>query len=192
MEKLATELFDHILGTMELRTENRLKAILDEHRERYPLMLCVDVYKLIYQAANGPRHILHNSNSELFFKREWEMTPPGSMSIYELIDPKGELVRLNLARAKDIDLSPKGVWDAVVRTAESHSENPSLMKEYWEVALVWMQGKAGFTKMKILEESLRETGFVPIHHSEIFVENYHPAYRVVGREQLSALLKEIS
>ncbi len=161
------------------------EEILIYHFKKYPLMTYQDAVKLAFQSAKGCGHLVKSPDFAMsMLKTELEHTPE-SLST-ELFEPiGGGYTRLYLAKAKAIGISKEAICQAFIKSANEGpvtdiAENLELLKA------VTKRGKAPFSE-KELSAFLSEYNGEMLSHSDIYRENYHPAYRVI----LESLAKDL-
>jgi hypothetical protein len=88
-------------------------------------------------------------------------------------------LRPYLARGGD----PDALLDAFIRTANEFPADTATLVRYWS----WAETLAGDGELPFRTQDLqaflqdmRALGFPAVHHSEIYVREYRPAYRVVA------------
>jgi hypothetical protein len=183
-----------------------LTAVLDWHKQRYPLLRARDIYKLLHQGVFGPAHMVPSAAaarralaSELAAlevrssKSEGRMPEPE----FEPIDPRGELVRVNLRplqkerrekregrkgnrgkeRRTDVDLLAMALVESVRRV----KGNPEQMRRRLAASAGWCRRNMPrqAEELERLAAVARESGFPAFHHSSAYARAYRPAYRVV-------------
>ena len=179
-----------------------LVAILNWHRQRYPLLRAQDIYKLVHQGVFGPGHSIASAEqAKRSLKdevgrlkaeaRRWS----GDEELIEPIDPDGRLVRANLrpflgevkgqeARAKrQSRQTADAEWlaTALVESARRVKGDPDEMARRLAVAVGWCRKNlprqaAGLERTAV---EAREAGYPAFHHSPAYKREYRPAYRVV-------------
>jgi hypothetical protein len=172
--------------------EMAVARLISEHLERRPLMQVQDVYKLLYQGVMGAEHILDGENTEEAVRQfeerlraEYEAVAPNEWEpIFEAVEASGLRYRLNLgpfkARNGEIDELTRLCLEAMGEVSGSEAELREAWKAFtqacegggwpnWPEPMVW-----AFT------EWLEQAGYPPVHHSKVYRERYHPAYRLIG------------
>jgi len=160
------------------------QIILDQLR-RHPGFGVEDLYKMVYQATCGGDHILTNkSEAKKMLREEWENSGriPKGETLLEMIDPRGEIMRVNLRVYKKIGGTLQRLFDIFVRSAQGFKKDQERLVAYWETIMEWAeQGDIPFSK-DVLEDFLIDVGrkgFPALHHSESYVDANRPSYRVV-------------
>lgn len=162
-----------------------LLRILEDQFRRHSGFRVDDLYKIVYQATFGGDHFLRDkSAAERMLREEWENLEKVQRreSLLEVIDPRGEVLRVNLRVYRKIGGNPQQMFDIFVRSAEEFNKDRERLVEYWTNITEWAQeGKIPFQK-GILEDFFIEMGrkeFPAVHHSESYVDANRPAYRVI-------------
>lgn len=170
---------------------NPFQQIVKTQLHRYPQMQIDDLYKLTYQAAMGNIHlgvdpqILKNYLYSEFSKIEASDDEP----LFEEISPTN-LIRLNLRPFKARDGDPEKLLKAMRQTAQTFHPDSGKILQYWKVIEGIAEENLIPFKKANLESFLRkmqEADFPAIHHSDKYMESYHPAYRVILKEYLPEL-----
>jgi hypothetical protein len=177
-----------------------LTAILDWHRQRYPLLRAQDIYKLVYQGVFGPGHIITSAaaarralESELaaLEVKGQKARVKRQESDEEPIDPSGRLVRVNLrpllgegGRMKEEGRRSAGYeWlvRALVDSARIVKGSRVQMARRLSSAIRWcrasLPGQAA--ELDEIATPAREANYPAFHHSPAYRRAYRPAYRVV-------------
>ena len=155
--------------------------IIISHIQNHPQAEVVDIYKLLYQVANGPRHLFAAGMDfdELF--RQWESAENFGEPAFEKISADGRLVRAHFAPLKKMGIPFEVVRNALIITAESYRPKPELLIEWWRELGELINIKViplSKAQYEALDEEFQQWGFVAKHHSEIFKKTYKPAYIV--------------
>ncbi len=157
-----------------------LSEILDWHLEHYPLLQAEDIYKLIYQGVLGPGHIITDrEKAEIELTREVaRLRPDFELEEIEPLDPEGLLVRVNL---KPIASSParlNRLLSALLQTSRDFFPRLELLNERLEIAIDWCKQRQPAQTQRLICLNKKGVLYQP-RHSEIYLKNYAPAYRVV-------------
>jgi hypothetical protein len=150
--------------------------LLEKHKKNFPVASPRDLYKLLYQGMRGPEHLIDDETS---FKQYLEdelkgLLPEPNQPLLEPIRPDGRLCRIHL-RAW---LSTGKNLDELVQECLKAARNP--WNTHQELIETWQ----GFAQMTDLDTSsfnmwLQAKDYPPVHHSEEYIEEYQPAYRLV-------------
>lgn len=163
-----------------------MKTILLTHAARYPLMEPRDAVKLIYQNEFGGGHLIRDERKCLeFLRAEYEsisQDPAGAL----LEDIGNGLCRANLAALDAHGISPEELGAVFIRSAGIHRGSMASFLEKLELLKgLTREGCMPFSE-KALNSYLTEyeqAGFPPVSHSDTYRNAYHPAYRVVLKDQ---------
>jgi hypothetical protein len=169
--------------------EIRFRQIVVDHFIRYPLMQVEDLYKLIYQASLGSEHaFLDEDSARVWLDKEVaELNGIIREQEVEELSPDGDIVRVNMRpyilSGGDIDQ----LFEAFVKSSKEFRGDVRKLVQYAEwVKLMALSKEIDLTQLDIAEyiEDKRRLGYPTVHHSSIYKEAYHPAYRVVARVYL--------
>jgi hypothetical protein len=158
------------------------ESILKSHLARYPEMQIQDVYKLVHQAALGSEHAAMNRH-EACVRLEREIVQLGDEDAEPAIDPisaDGKIVRVHLLPFILQDGDLEALLTAFVRTANEFHGDEQTLKIYWDIA-------TGFfppAEMDDFIQSMQAQNYPAVHHSAIYTQRYHPAYRVILEKYL--------
>ena len=158
----------------------------------HPEAEAADLYKFLHQAFFGPGHaILDPDAAARWLDSEFEDLGPSSESEApcEVLGGRPILVRVNLrpfvARGGDVT----ELLDAFVATAGEVRGDSGQMGEAIEIVVRWLRSDGLENLADALDrlgDELAPKGYPAIHHSEAYLEAYHPAYRVVTSERAAA------
>lgn len=164
---------------------SELNEILLWHAGQYPAMQPQDVVKLIYQNEFGCEHLIGDQAGMLeYLKRE--IAENAQRKVERRWDEIGSgLVRLHLAGLKEQDA--EAIFDAMRQTAAQHSgSEDSFQSKLKEMRRLCQEEKLPFDE-QTLDVWLAGYPGGPVHHSDLFRHQYHPAYRVVLRSLAAAM-----
>jgi hypothetical protein len=177
---------------MGMVNRRRIEALLRENYERRPLMRATDFYKLLYQGAFGVGHIMGDAAWDWLKKEAGNIDlneHPGE-PLMEGVSADGSMVRVNLRPYLRRGLSLEDLFEAMEKTALREGSREEFL-EAWDV----FKGLASSGEVRVdsweleaLDEELQREGPTPHHHSDAYREEYHPAYRIVGKKFLVGLI----
>jgi len=156
-------------------------SLLQAHLKRYPAMQVQDIYKLVHQAALGSEHALLDASAARNFL-ENEIKEMGSGLPEPLTDPisaDAEILRIHLRPYLASGGTPETLLDAFLATAHNFHGDITTLESYWDTAR-----RTRFLPDSVMDGfilKMREAHYPAVHHSEIYRENYQPAYRVIWR-----------
>ena len=160
---------------------------LTEHIKTYPALKPQDVIKFCYQATFGAEHLLSDTDAaKRYFIDEYDSTDPADMSLLEELNEK--YCRVNIAAWKKAGLGREKLFEIFAASASDSAAKDS-DKPGQEI----LKGNLLTAEKLITEipcditmddwksgiEKYIASGMNPVHHSEEYRKNYHPAYRVV-------------
>lgn len=177
------------LSRLEKKQEKALKQetsliepILLEHYHKYPLMTITDFIKLIYQNTFGPYHLHTPSIEKIKVYLEQEMK---DVTIQDEVQENigNNYIRIHLSVNTNIDqLAEVFYQNTLINT--NNNQNIHLFFLKINVLIKLIKKKAIKLPKKesivFLNEYLAN-GIVPVHHSDIFNQAYHPHYRVIRK-----------
>ena len=154
-----------------------------EQIRMHPAMQPQDIWKLCYQAAFGPEHLLHDlQRAKEYLEKEYEATAAADGPLYEPISD--EICRVNLAAWKFHGLPAAWLFRLFAASCRKRAEGEPLFRAYLKRAEETLSEAAvGFSR-EVWEEyarSRKEAGLSPVHHSDFYRQQEDPAYRIVDR-----------
>lgn len=164
------------------------ERLIRAHLHRYPLMEPADLYKLLHQAALGSEHAVRDTSSA----RDWmenelvTMGPGPAEPLVDSLRADGSMVRIHLRPFTAAGGDPEALLMAFIGTAARPGDSEDLRRA-GEVAVQLARARAlpwPDSTLTALFAGLAAKGYPAVHHSEVFVEHYRPAYRVVAGELL--------
>lgn len=162
-----------------------MRDILIEHARRYPRWQLDDLYKLVHQGALGSEHaVTDEAHARVRLTQEiagMELGP--EEPLVDAVVPDGAIVRVHLRPYVRLGLDPELLLETFVRTAREFRGSPERIEAgLAEAARLVREGRLGFLEADVVAfgERMRRSGFPAIHHSDEYVAEYRPAYRVVA------------
>ncbi len=162
-----------------------MRNILIEHAKRYPRWQLGDLYKLVHQGALGSEHaVTDDAHARARLTQEIaEMGPGPEEPLVDAVVPDGAIVRVHLRPYVRLGLDPESLLETFLRTAREFRGSPERIEGgLAEAAWLVREGRLGFREADVVSfgERMRRSGFPAIHHSDEYVAEYRPAYRVVA------------
>lgn len=160
-----------------------MKNIILEHVKKYPLMEIHDIAKLIYQSEFGGGHMI--SNSQMSLKRiqeEYNSLTPEALDVPSVVENIGNgLARIYLSCLEH------GIPAEVLNEMFVHSANnkkgtiKGLQEKIKLVVSMCQEGVLSCPAEEAISffEAWEKDGYPAMSHSEVYRQNYFPAYRVV-------------
>lgn len=166
--------------------------ILKSHAKSHPSIRPVDMIKLCYQAAFGAEHLLiDRDRAKQYFDWEYEATSPSDEPLFEEISE--DYCRANIGASKAQKIPAEDLFEAFFRTASEKSGlSDSFEARLDTVGALSKNGSLPFSyeEWKNALSEYKALGGGPVHHSEEYRQAAHPAYRVIAKKYINALIKE--
>ena len=165
-----------------------LRRVLLAHASKYPMMKPTDAVKLIYQNEFGGGHLIKDVTGcmNYLFQEYDAITKSEDSPLYESIG--NGLVRVHLSAVRKDQLELLG--SAFIRSASAHQGNSERFFEKLEVLKVLAsQGtySFGFRELQQYLTQYVAAGCPAVSHSEVYRQQYRPAYRVIRRCEMECL-----
>ena len=163
---------------------------LKKQIELHPSMQMQDVLKMCYQAVFGVEHMLEDvTKAKQYFQQEYEATPASfSVPLYEPISE--DFCRINLAAWKARNLAPEELFELFVASAKHvvPGTRTDLNNCAKSAEKLMAKGLFPFSLEEWREYyvNYKNSGIVPVHHSDVYREAEKPAYRIVRKSLLNA------
>jgi hypothetical protein len=155
------------------------------HLDSHPMAGADDLYKFLHQAVFGPGHAISNRQAVA----DWmegevaDLGPPiEGEPACEALGGEPSLVRVNLRSFMARGGDPERLVDAFVSSANGTDGTVRRMEVVLKLAVSYVQcaGRGELAPaLKDLAAELQDRGYPAIHHSQAYLETYHPAYRVI-------------
>jgi len=169
-----------------------------------------DVYKLLYQGVFGPKHSLGLNVREALLEEIAQLGHTsshvtGEEETIERVSPDGLVIRVNLRpllvynRAEIDDELYERKLDALVEcliiSAESTRGSLEEFLQMWSdfkmLAVSYPKWGFGVREIEEFEASVKAKDYPPVHHSDVYVELYKPAYRVMLAGVFNGIYSEV-
>ncbi len=168
--------------------ETGLLSLLGQHLAWYPRMQVQDAYKLIFQATMGPEHLLVSGQDfTRHLAREFELlTPERDGRLLEPVRPDASLLRLNLRPYKHLQTTIDRLIPPLLQTAETAGGNKAALLDAW--AIFSRLGEAGVfsafanADVRNFSHHVEQGDYPVVHHSQVYRDAYHPAYRLISAQ----------
>ena len=168
-------------------------GLVQLHLGWYPLMEPRDVYKLLYQGIMGAEHLL---NSAVEFTRqlasEFERVRADRLErLLEPVRPDHTLWRLNLRSYKSRHLQVDALYTLLLEASRVPVGDQLELRAAWKefVASCEHNHLQGFKPSEIHSFTawLEKSGYPAVHHSQVYRQQYQPAYRLITDPFIQAL-----
>ena len=169
----------------EISEKETLLQIIHDQIRRHPGFYIQDLYKMVYQAVCGGSHFLGNhADTKNHLQEEWNNTEriPKAETLLELIDPRGEIMRVNIRIFKKIGGPLDQLLQIFIESVKTFQKDRSRLVETWEKIMDLAEEKKVPFSRTLLEDFLIEQGkndFAMVHHSDPYIEFNRPSYRIV-------------
>lgn len=171
-----------------MKQSERTSTLLIEHYQTYPNLQIRDMFKYIHQSAFGCEHMVSSLNLAIeYIRKEYEKGIKENETLIEALD--GDYSRVHLSYI-DKGLSIETFGSLFFGSANKESGAKSKLIRKLEVFKELVSEKVLPFSQKELGKEIKEwekSGYLSIHHSDIFRELYHPAYRVIDNKYLDYL-----
>ena len=165
-----------------------LLQLVQTHLGWYPQMELGDVYKLIYQGAMGPEHLV--ATQQEFARRlmaELEILQPDpELHLLEPVRSDQSLYRLNLRAYKSRLYDVERLLPLFLQTSKLASSEKTDLLMTWAVFVhLCEQGEVGIfqgSEVDKFSRWLKQEDYPIIHHSEAYHRLYQPAYRLIAAQ----------
>lgn len=181
-------------------SEDRILALVATHLARYPESGIMDVYKLLHQGAFGPGHLIANRrNAREWLEHECALVQPDRMlPMVESIHPEGAVVRFHLRPYLAYKESVRPLLDAFVRSAQQIEPERETLAAWWAVfearcapGGAWAE-RFDLREVQLFGQARAAEQWPAMHHSPLYVNTYHPAYRVLTRTEAENLCARLN
>jgi len=172
-------------------TWEKVAELVEWHKTARPAMRARDTYKLLYQGIFGIGHIMGPGAWE-YLKQEASQLNTIEQPSEPLMEPvsvNARVVRVNL-RPFLRENQPLSKLMEAMRLSDIHG-NASEFLEIWDAFahFPWSL-KLGFERddIEAISNSLNSVNPQPMHHTQEYRDVYHPAYRVVKKQEITEVL----
>jgi len=153
------------------------------HVERYPKAQPRDIYKLIFQGVYGVGHIITGKAWDYLQEEASKISIEDypDRPLIEPVSPDGFMIRVNLRPFMRMNLSLEGLFQVMTASADVEGDEDRFI-ELWRVFVDLVEiGNIPMEleRIRVIQDSIREEGIKPKHHTEAYRQVYYPAYRVV-------------
>lgn len=188
IKKLFTLCFLLTIGINCQSSKDPFQEIIQDQLQRYPQMQTQDLYKLVYQAAMGNIHLgIDPAVLKNYLVNEMDKVDASDNEpLVEEISPEG-MIRVNLRPYKVKSGTSEKLFEAMRETANTFTPNKNKIIQYWEVIEKMTEDNSIPFNKSELESFLKEmqaSDYPAVHHSDQYLELYHPAYRVILKKYL--------
>lgn len=160
---------------------NRTRELLAEHLRAYPRLEEQDIFKYLFQSAFGCEHLVANESAVL--KRIKDEYADVSAQMPPLSEPlDGQYSRVHLSHLSG-GLSPETLATLFCLSAKKEPDGVCLLEQKLKVAAQLIDdGVLPFDAAHFAQsvEKWKQNGYCAVRHSDVFRDEYRPAYRVIS------------
>ena len=166
--------------------EEELIILLKEQLRKYPAMHLQDCVKLLYQRFLGSEHMVMSEEScyEMLVSEKEKIGTDVSFPAYEELGENS--CRFNLLPLSGDSGTLHTLTNLFIKSTKTLSENIPHQRKIFEASLTMLlnlvnEGQLPFDydeSRKFLQQYI-EAGYPAVHHSQIYRDTYHPAYRLM-------------
>ncbi len=156
--------------------ESKTRTLLLEHYRKYPLLQAEDIFKYLFQSAFGCEHLVSDYAAALnYIKKERELLE----SLPTLDELDGDYTRVHISC-----LEPETLARLFCLSAKKEDGLASLERKLEVTKELVADGSLPLDGEEFAKKlaAWREKGYPALHHSDVFREAYHPAYRVISNK----------
>lgn len=175
------------------QARRNIGALILAHHARYPEMQIADAFKLLQQATLGSEHAVRDSTVPMrWMDREWSALGEGPAEpLVDSLGVGGAFARVHLRPWRTTGKPPADLVNAFVATArESKPDTAALGCALAELETLAREGKVPWDadSVALQAQQWQAKRYPAVDHSLEYKSRYRPAYRVVARSLLPALL----
>jgi len=178
-----------------------VQQLLVEHAEKYPKMQPCDAVKLLYQRVFGGGHLVTSESASLdYIRQEYAGIDHSICPKTEILGQTARIYLNGIHSEERLRLLSQVFCASSHQFCKDWESADDTVKRTWEGTLEDLRKTAELNLLPFdlhaLEEYLKlykASAYPPVRHSEIYRENYHPAYRVIDSRYVRLLdvLQEI-
>ena len=166
------------------------RNLLISHCKKYSKLQPQDLFKFLYQSAFGCEHMVSSLDNVIKnIKLEFDNVKPNDEPIIEELDGKYCRVPLSFINT---GVSSYKIGELFYMSAQKEPDGLSKLLNNIEIAKCLVSEKLLPFELSVFETALSEwkrNDYQPLHHSDIYREEYHPSYRVVAKEYVPLLFQ---
>ncbi len=168
-------------------------GLVQLHQGWYPLMEPRDVYKLLYQGVMGAEHLL--SSAREFTRQlaaEFERIRADPLErLLEPVRPDYALWRLNLRSYKSRQGQVEALYSPLLETARFRMGDQLELRAAWAEFVASCEHNLfkglNLSEIHSFTTLLGKSGYPAVHHSQVYCQQYQPAYRLITNPSIQAL-----
>lgn len=157
---------------------------------RFPTASPQDVYKVLYQGVCGPGHLLQDGVAlERALEQEWERVPAMTGRLWMAIGIEADWSWLNLGVWKGRGGTLPPLKDTLWQSIHASHADRATVSQYWAGVVAAVDAGTlplASNEVHAFTDMLIERNYPVVHHTERFIKDYQPAYRVLSRRLAEA------
>ena len=166
----------------------KVKSLILDHLKKYPLSQPQDLFKFAYQSAFGCEHMI-SSEENLCRRIKEEYSSMNDVQNEAVVSLGDSFCRLPLSYLRH-GLSPETLSKLFYLSSQKKGGGKEALSNIiFAINELSLEGKLPFDREYLRDELCKweSDGYPAIHHSEVFRDEYSPAYRVISKEYLPFL-----
>ncbi|MBM3267414.1 MAG: hypothetical protein FJZ01_07185 [Candidatus Sericytochromatia bacterium] len=168
------------MATTEISDDN--VRLLADHLERRPFMRLQDMYKARHQGAWGPGYqVTDKDRAWRSFQGEWNQADKLSGDpVIEILSSR--FVRVNLGPYKRKNFNAGDLFSAWLSGTISRPDGEVVMVQLYQALVAGVHQKHipfDLGEVEEFEEKMRDLRYPSLSHSDPYIQQYRPHYRVV-------------
>ena len=171
-----------------MKPSERTCKLLTMHYQTYPQLQIQDLFKFIYQSSFGCEHLLSSPETVTdYIQKEYDSLSHHNQATIEQLD--GGYCRVPLSYL-DQGLETKTLGTLFYLSARKKATGKEALLQKLSAAKELVCQKRLPFSPEDFEKAAKEweaNGYPAVHHSEVFRQAYHPAYRVIAEEYVPYL-----
>lgn len=147
-----------------------MKIIIEEFKNKYPLMQLEDYIKLLFQCEFGPEHLVTDKEKVIAYIKE-ELNNDSIYDKYVVESLNNNLCRFHFNQLNETEINV--LADLFIKTSQLHNGN----KKHFISELQQLSSQK--KEWNSLIKEYLDKGIRPVHHSVIYRDAYKPHYRLI-------------
>jgi hypothetical protein len=164
-----------------------------------PNMEVRDAYKWLYQATNGGEHAVPSeAEAKQWLDKEWsslERSKPTEF-LWQPLCPDDSIGRFNLRPFKMNGGDQNDVLQAFLTSSNDLKGDGTAFREAWAELGKRLKkqsiGKLNYKQWRRLDVEMKAKDYPAVHHSELYEQAFHPAYRILTRSEMLKLAEKLT
>lgn len=157
-----------------------------------------DAYKWSYQATRGGEHAVPNEETaRKYLGEEWQTlgAPAADEVLWQPLCADGSIGRLNLRPFRAQGGDQADLAAAFVKSSEDFTGDAADFLAVWRELGRRLkkkkQGELNYHDWKKLNAEMRKQNYPAIHHSKIYENAEHPAYRILTKAEADKIISNL-